>query len=129
MSTWKREALERLPECSDILTRYGLKATEVLVELRLVCEAAHKRGGDDLLRRIYGYARWCWQSPAPHLRRAVEFAFYQHVPVISAMRRDIHRRFTQSEFDQLREPFSWQLSAEEMAQLEREFSETSHPAA
>jgi hypothetical protein len=45
------------------------------------------------------------------------------------MRRDIHRRFTQSEFDQLREPFSWQLSAEEMAQLEREFSETSHPAA
>ena len=112
----------------DSCTRYGLKATEVWVELRLVCEAAHKRGDDDLLRRIYDFARWCWESPEPHLHRAVEFAFYQHVPVVPAMRRDIHRRFTLSEFQQLREPFSSQLSAEEMAQLEREFSETSHPA-
>ena len=123
MSTWKREALERLPECSDILTRVGLKATEIWVELRLVCEAAHKKGDDDLLRRIYDYARYCWQSPAPHLRRAVEFAFYQHVPVVPVLRRDMRRRFTRSEFDELREPFSWQLSADEMAQLEREFSE------
>ncbi len=124
MSTWKREALERLPECSDILTRYGLKATEVWVELRLVCEAAHKRGDDDLLHRIYDYARWCWQSPAPHLRRAVEFAFYQHIPVIPVLRQDMRRRFTRSQFDELREPFSRQLSSDAMAQLEREFDET-----
>ena len=129
MSTWKREALERLPECVDIITLPGRKATEVWALLRYTCEAAHRRQDDDLLRRIYDYARYCWQSPAPHLRRAVEFAFYQHVPVIPVLRQDMRRRFTRSQFDELREPFSWQLSADEMAQLEREFSETSNPAA
>jgi hypothetical protein len=121
MSVWKKEALARLPEYSDIITRYDLKATAVWAELRPICEAAHVRGDLDLLRRIYDYAQWCWQSPAPHLRRAVEFAFYQHAPIIPTMRRDMPRLFTRSEFDQLREPFSRLLSSEDMKQLEREF--------
>lgn len=124
MSTWKRTALEMLPDCTDIITKHGLKATALWAELRTVCEAAHKRGDDDLLKRIYDYAKWCWQSNAEHLQQAVSFAFYQHVPIIPSMRQDIHRWFSVAQYQELREPFSRQLSDSELAELEREFRES-----
>jgi hypothetical protein len=35
---------------------------ELWIELQGKCQDAYNKPEDDLIRRFYDYARWCWQS-------------------------------------------------------------------
>src|SRR5262245_59424304 len=47
-------------------------------ELLPLARAAHGAGDDDLLGRIYGYARWC-HAQGGELTNAVGVSFYEHL--------------------------------------------------
>jgi hypothetical protein len=93
------------------------------IELLGGCEDAYKKQDEDLLRRFYDFARWCWQSPRTDVRTAVDCAFHEHLPTTPVLRRDMPRRFGRAAFTELRDVFRYHLSADETAAFEREFSE------
>lgn len=93
VSAWRREALSRFPELRaqlgddcELPSVYSLW----FLLLDLVREA-HREGDDDLLRRIYSYGEWCWDTSGD-LLNAVAVAFYEHLFDERWMRADAARR-------------------------------------
>lgn len=122
MSAWRRQALEQLPECRRI-AEAAKNPMALWIELLSACQDAYTRQDEDLIRRFYEFARWCWKSPSDDVRTAVACAFYEHLPTTPAMRRDMPRRFGRSAFTELRDVFRYHLATDEAAAFEREFLE------
>lgn len=120
MSAWRREALQHLPECRPVIESAKTPMT-LWIELLGGCEDAYKKSDEDLIRRFYDFARWCWQSPSTDVRTAVACAFYEHLPTTPILRRDMPRRFGRAAFTELRDVFCYHLSSDEAAALEQEF--------
>jgi hypothetical protein len=93
------------------------------IELLSACQDACQRSDESMIRRIYEFARWCWQSPSVEVRTAVACAFYEHLPTTPVLRHDMPRRFGRAAFTELREVFQYHLSPEEATEFEREFFE------
>jgi len=122
MSAWRREALRRLPECRQVIESAETPMA-LWIELLGECEDAYKKSDENLIRRFYDFARWCWQSPRADVRTAVACAFYEHLPTTPVLRRDMPRRFGHAAFTELRDVFRYHLSSAEAAAFEREFFE------
>jgi len=120
MSAWRREALQKLPECRKVIEAAD-NPMALWIELLYACEDAYKQPDEDLIRRFYDFARWCWQSPSADARTAVACAFYEHLPTTPVLRRDMPRRFGRAAFNELRQVFCYHLSPDEAAAFEREF--------
>jgi hypothetical protein len=80
MAAWRRKALEAFPELrrelSDAQEIYSAYA--LWFELLPLVRDAHREENADLLRRIYGFAEWCYRA-GPELRNAVAVSFYEHL--------------------------------------------------
>lgn len=120
MSAWRREALQRLPECRQVIEA-AENPMALWIELHGECQEACKRPDEDLIRRFYDYAWWCWQSRIDDVVNAVACAFYEHLPTTPVMRQDMPRRFGRAAFKELRDVFCHHLSPDEAAAFEREF--------
>jgi hypothetical protein len=122
MSAWRREAVQRLPEHRRVIET-AESPMALWIELFLACENACKNSDEDMVRRFYDFARWCWQSQSADVRTAVACAFYEHLPRTPVLRRDMPRRFGRSAFTELQDVFRYHLSPDEAATFEREFFE------
>jgi hypothetical protein len=120
MSAWRREALQKLPECRQIIEA-AENPMALWIELRGACDDAYQKNAEDLIRRFYDYARWCWQSRISDVVNAVACAFYEHLPLEPVTRRDMPRRFGRAAFRELREVFCYHMSPDEAAAFEQEF--------
>jgi len=67
MSAWEREGPQRLSECGEVIES-AENPMALWIELPGECENAYKKQAEDLIRRFYDYARWCWQSPSADVR-------------------------------------------------------------
>ncbi|PYK01140.1 MAG: hypothetical protein DME23_04740 [Verrucomicrobia bacterium] len=114
--------MEELPECRRIIEAVD-NPMALWIDLSCACEDAYKKQDEDLIRRFYDFARWCWKSPSADVRTAVACGFYEHLPMRPVIRRDMPRRFTRGAFIELREVFRYHLSPEDAAAFEREFFE------
>jgi hypothetical protein len=77
MATWRRKALEYLPEM-----RRDINDPEVSIYLffgMLTGEAwkAHDANDLEMLPRIYGFAEWCLNQPAQELWNRAGVSFYE----------------------------------------------------
>jgi len=63
MSAWRREALQQLPEYRRVIMA-AENPMALWIELSGACADACATQGEDLIRRIYAFARTCWQSPS-----------------------------------------------------------------
>ncbi len=114
--------MEQLPECRRIIQAAD-NPMALWIDLSCACEDAYKKQDEDLVRRFYDFARWCWKSPSDDVRTAVACGFYEHLPTKPVIRRDMPRRFGRGAFMELREVFRYHLSPEDGAAFEREFLE------
>ena len=112
--------MERLPECRRTIEAAD-NAMALWIELLYACTDACEKQEEDLTRRFYDYARWCWQSGIDDVVNAVACAFYEHVPTTPVLRRDMPRRFGKAAFMELRAVFCYHLSPEDATKFEREF--------
>jgi hypothetical protein len=114
--------LEQLPECRRVVEAAD-NPMALWIELLGECQNACRQQHEDLIRRFYDFARWCWQSRSADVRTAVACAFYEHLPTTPELRSDMPRRFGRAFFGELREVFRHHLSPDEAAAFEREFYE------
>ena len=85
MSTWRRKAIEAVPELRDLTEQAG-SPMAVWIELRLLFAEAVK--GNDLskARHIMDYARYCRGAPNADVRTAVIVGFIEHLAEDKAVR-------------------------------------------
>ena len=94
MSAWRKQALEKLPECRRLIEAAD-SPMALWIELLGECQDASRNQAEDLICRFYEFARCCWQSPSADVRTAVACAFYEHLPTTPELRRDMPRRFAE----------------------------------
>lgn len=80
MSAWRRKAIEAFPELRPALADKGevFSAYALWFDLLPLAREAHQEANDDLLRRIYDFAEWCYRQRGD-LSNAVAVSFYEHL--------------------------------------------------
>ncbi len=77
MSVWKRKLFELFP---DLRQEYQADSIyTVFSELTQRCHEAHERSDAEELRKIYGYAEWCFRQRDKDLWNAAGVSFYEHL--------------------------------------------------
>ncbi len=116
MASWRRKVLTWFPDLRREAERPHFTVYSAFFELLPRVREAHMGGDTETLRRIYGFAEWCFRQPAKDLWNAAGVAFYEHLF-------DSHRSLW-PEFVRWLSPqvvagvwglWEWQLSADELA--------------
>lgn len=79
MANWRRKALALFPEMRHDVQRPDFSIYMVFFDLLPMCREAHKSGDVETLRRIYGFAEWCFEQEAEDMWNAAGVAFYEHL--------------------------------------------------
>ena len=120
MSAWRREALQKLPECRRVIEAAD-NPMALWIELHCECLEAYEKQDADLIRRFFEFAWQCWKSPSADVRTAVAYAFYEHLPLRPDTRQDMPRRISRAAFNELRMIFRYHLEPDEVGAFEQEF--------
>src|SRR5882672_10752098 len=119
MARWRGKALELLPEFSAQIQRLD-NPYMVWVELGHEFKRAYESPmNEDIIRRFYTYADWCWCQRQKELWNSVAVCFYEHLPDRRAVRDDMPRWLSPDKFRDLAGLFEWRLGKDEFAELKR----------
>src|SRR5262245_25216367 len=86
-------------------------------ELLPLAQAAHREDDDDLLRRIYAFAGWCWEAGSD-LSNAVAVSFYEHLFDEAWMRPHVAPWLTREIRLELRPLWEARLSPDDMRDVD-----------
>ena len=128
MDKWKQEATTRFPEFDETArdaweTPY-LCWFDLLTALR---NAYHAPRNEDLIRRIYQFAKWCNEQPrgktaADDLPTCVAVCFYEHLPEDTNTLADMPRWFKWSEVVLMKDIFTYHTGEEGFRNIEKSFA-------
>jgi hypothetical protein len=112
MSAWRREALQRFPEFRNQIERAEtpyLLWFDLTAAFHLAYDAPRN---DDLIRRVYEYAKWCAEQPRSRtaendLATCVTVTFFEHIPTKPAAAADLPKWFSKTEFVAMQKTFSY----------------------
>lgn len=79
MSTWRRKAIECLPELRDEFEQPDATIYSVFTELMPALVEAHRQNNKERLRLIYDFAAWCHGQKEKDLWNAAGVSFYEHL--------------------------------------------------
>ncbi|MGE7774319.1 DUF7674 family protein [Chitinophaga sp. NPDC101104] len=79
MSTWRRKAIEYIPQCRREFQAPDADIYTILIEMRAVVVQAHRDNDIPLLTKCYAYAEWCHRQKANELYNAICVCFYEHL--------------------------------------------------
>ena len=87
MSQWRRKATRLFPELcqagprgSHIWKENGYRSIyHLFFDLLPLAMNAHAAGDDTALKKVYGYAEWCFRSPIDDINNAVAVCFFEHL--------------------------------------------------
>jgi hypothetical protein len=64
LPNWRRKALALFPELRPEVQRPGFTIYMLFFDLLPMAPEAHEAGDEERLRRIYGFAEWCFEQKA-----------------------------------------------------------------
>ncbi|BCM89889.1 hypothetical protein IAD21_01739 [Abditibacteriota bacterium] len=121
MSTWRRKALELFPDLRPEIQRGGTTIYTVFFDLLSRCQQAHRENNEEELRKIYGYAQWCFEQKAKDLWNAAGVAFYEHLVDQSETRDAMKKWITPQIFEDIAVLLEFRIGSEEFAKLKKQF--------
>lgn len=119
MPDWRRVALIELPELRSIIERGSWSCHVFLVEVLHLVEEAHDSADEDILRRGYGFAQWCFAQPSTFLTNAATVSFYVHVFDNWELRHAVLPWLEPRICEHLRPLWEWRLPGDRMRELDR----------
>ncbi len=126
MSAWRRTALETLPEFKQLISEAD-SPMALWIELRLEFEDAFGERDASRVRPIIQYAKWCWRARDGDTVNAVGCGFLEHLPEHDGMRARIPQWFSRTEFDELRQVFTYHAGDALVAEIEQQYRTSSTP--
>ena len=122
MATWRRKALEFLPELRSTIAS-AESPMALWIELHLEFDEVMEKGDLASAQRFLRFAAWCLtdeSGPLPNdTSTAAALAFYEHLPQKRAYWPHFSRWFTTREVEVLLPIFSYHLDATEFVELRR----------
>ena len=79
MASWRRKALALFPDLKFEVQRPDFSVYQIFFRILPMSRDAHKAGDVDTLRKIYGFAEWCFEQRAKEMWNAAGVAFYEHL--------------------------------------------------
>ncbi|HVV20603.1 MAG TPA: hypothetical protein VHF06_14300 [Pseudonocardiaceae bacterium] len=122
MADWKNKALELLPALRPVI-EHDWSCHVFLGELLPLVWDAHRANDTDALRRIYGFARWCFDQPG-HLANAAVVSFYELVFDEWELRHDIAAWLPADVVAKVRPLWEWRLPGQRMSEVDRLVADT-----
>jgi hypothetical protein len=120
MSTWRRKAIEYLPELKhEIESREDY--TSLWMNLLFPFQEALKSNDFDLVNRFIDFARWSIASDNDKISQAVGLCFLEHLPTIPNVAAFFPKWFTQDEFHDLRVFFTYLATQEQVSAIESSY--------
>jgi hypothetical protein len=122
MSTWRRKAIEYLPEHRETINR-ARTPMAMWIELHLRFEDAVAGGDQHMVKRFLRYADWCMSEEAGRLpsetSTAAACAFYEHLPQRREYWSFFRSWFSHKQFTDLIPVFGYHLSPADVADLKK----------
>ena len=124
MSTWRRIAIEKLPQHRKLIED-SESVGMLWVDLWLKFVDAHRPPVDEAtVKATYEFASWCLaDSENADIATSTICHFYEHLPTEPLVRRELPKHMTRQDFLGLVQVFDYHLSAEEHERFVSEFLE------
>ncbi len=121
MSTWRRKALETLPE-ERVLIESADNPTALWIEFYLIFVKLVRLKTDEKVRKILNYASWCFSEKSGKLPNdtstVVTCAFYEDISSHKDFWPMFNDWFFPHEFENIKGYFRYHLSKSEFSELE-----------
>ncbi len=120
MSTWRRRAIEILPELRPVIE--GAESpTALWIELGAHFTNIAPNADDSSLRPILLYAFWCLSAPGgsfpSEMSEAVSGGFFRDLARHKDLWSRFRKWFSPAQFKQMEPAFQWVLSQEELQEV------------
>jgi hypothetical protein len=121
MSRWRKEAFDKLPELRKLL-QTEKSAYSFLSELVDRLREAYTKRDENLIRRIYDYAKWCLDAPrgkdaSDDLPTIVTVSFFERLPKYAEVRRDVGRWLPKRDVEGMKSVFLYHGSEEQFEEM------------
>jgi hypothetical protein len=127
VADWRSKAAALLPELSGVVERESWSCHVYFGELWHLALEAHRAGDEETLRRVYGFAHWCFQQPEQFLCNAVVVSFYEHVFDDWDLRDDVALWLPPEVVAKVRPLWEWRWPTDRLAEVDRLFEQTRPP--
>jgi oligoendopeptidase F len=124
MSTWRKKAIECLPECQGEFEDPSASIYGVFIELLPATVAAHRVNDLVKLNKYYGFAEWCFEQKAKDQWNAAGVSFYEHLSDYEETLKDISSWVKPEIYRQLRPLLERRLDREKLKSIDRQFDLT-----
>lgn len=118
VADWKNKARELLPTLRAVI-EHDWSCHVFLGELLPLVWEAHRAKDADSLRRLYGFARWCFDQPGQFLANAAVVSFYELLFDEWDLRYDIAAWLPPDVVAKARPLWEWRLPGERMTEVDR----------
>jgi len=124
---WRQAAYETIPMFRENIEKaedVGTLWIDISTELENHTDEPLYLNGplnDETIARLFRYASWCLLSSDEKAQNAAVVDFYERLPVVPRIRRDLHRHMSVEDFLGLKGLFEYHLSREEHEEFIREF--------
>jgi hypothetical protein len=124
---WRSKALEIFPELQELIgDESGPIGLWIELHYQLVRAYSRQPINDDLIGRIYDYAKWCLAQPSTgdaqtDPSRAAGVGFIENWPLDKNISNDLYRWVSTETFDGCEALFRYMLSAEEYQRFATDF--------
>jgi hypothetical protein len=105
MSLWRKEASERLPELQRIIASRDVDSPMMLwIELKSTFQDLCEQDPPplDLIKRLWGYAKWCMTQENGDVSTAAALAFGEHLLDRKSTQRILPEIMTRDDYEGLR---------------------------
>jgi hypothetical protein len=125
MSTWRKKAIEILPELKKVFNNKATTIYEVFIELLPATIQAHQQNNPELLRKYYDYAKWCFQQKEKDLWNAAGVVFYEHLGDFEETFTNMHLWIDKQVYNEIKGLLQLRLSPDKFLNLEKRYREYS----
>lgn len=118
MSTWRKKAIECLPE---VRKDFEDPEESIYLVFSAMLSAAidfHRENNNDRLQKIYDFAEWCLRQKNKDLWNAAGVSFYEHLGDQAETRQDIRRWVKPDIYAEIRGLLAARLGNKEMQQID-----------
>ncbi|GLZ32617.1 hypothetical protein Lesp02_48050 [Lentzea sp. NBRC 105346] len=116
---WRERALALVPELRGAAEHESWSCHVFFSELYQLVMEAHRAGDDDVLRRAYGFAHWCFQQSEQFLENAALVSFYEHVFDDWDLRDEVAPWLPIDVLPKVRALWEWRWPAERLTEVDR----------
>ena len=126
MNMWRKVAFEKTPKLKKLIEKVpNVMALWIELQLKLAYGDFYQTPSNEkTIAGIFDYASWCLnKSHNWDTKTAVVCAFYEHLPKMAAVRKDLPDYLSMEDFMKMAQDFKYLLSDEEHQEFVKEFLE------